>query len=68
MCNYSSLSFLLDKMFDVIIKGGEEWGIQEEDFWRKNLGCEEVLCVRRKSISFQEKKKEKKEMWMQGFR
>ena len=68
MCNYSSLSFLLDKTFDVVIKGGEEWGVQEKDFWRKILGHEEVLCVRRKSISFQEKKKEKKEKWVQGFR
>ena len=65
MCNYSSLSFLLDKTFDVVIKGGEEWGVQEEDFWRKILGRE---SVRRKSISFQEKKKEKKEKWVQGFR
>ena len=68
MCNYSSLSFLLDKTFDVVIKGGEEWGMQEEDFfWRRILGHEEVLCVRRKFISFQEKKKEKKEKWVQGF-
>ena len=64
MCNYSSLSFLLDKTFDIVIKGGEEWGVQEEDFWRKILRREEVLCVRRKSIFFQEKKKEK---WVQGF-
>ena len=67
MCNYSSLSFLLDKTFDVVIKGGEEWGVQEEDFWRKILGYEKVLCVRRKSISFQEKMKEKKEKWVQDF-
>ena len=40
MCDYSSLSFLLDKTFDVVIKGGEEWGMQEEDFWRKILGRE----------------------------
>ena len=40
MCNYSSLSFLLDKTFDVVIKGGEEWDVQEEDFWRKILGHE----------------------------
>ena len=68
MCNYSSLSFLLDKTFDVVIKGGEEWDVQEEDFWRKNSGACEVLCVRRKFISFQEKKREKKEKWVQDFR
>ena len=68
MCNYSSLSFLLDKMFDVVIKGGDEWGVEEEDFWRKILRHEGVLCMRRKFISFQEKKKEKKEKWVQGFR
>ena len=38
MCNYSSLSFLLDKTFDVVIKGGEEWGVQEEEvFLEKNF-------------------------------
>ena len=35
MYNYSSLSFLLDKTFDVVIKGGEEWGVQEEIFGEK---------------------------------
>ena len=38
MCNYSSLSFLLDKTFDVIIKGGEDWGMKEEDFLEINFG------------------------------
>ena len=40
MYNYSSLSFLLDKTFEVVIKGGEEWGVIEENFWRKILGRE----------------------------
>ena len=59
MSNYSSLSFHLDKIFEVIIKGREEWGVQDEEVfsWREVLGCEKVLCMKRKSISFQEKKK-----------
>ena len=64
MCNCSSLSFHLNKMFDVVIKGGEEWGVCKKIFGKKILGREKVLCMRRKSISFQEKKKEKKEKWV----
>ena len=54
MCNYSSLSFLLDKTFDVVIKGGEEWGVYEEDLWRKILG-------REKEVDILPREKERKE-------
>ena len=57
MCNYSSLSFLLDKTFDVVIKGGEEWGVQEEDFWRKILRREKC----EKEVHILPREKERKE-------
>ena len=35
MCNYSSLSPHVDKMFDIILKGGEEWGVRKKNFEEK---------------------------------
>ena len=58
MCNYSSLSILLDKTFDVVIKGGEEWGMQEEYFLRKILGREKS-CASKES-PYPSKRKRKK--------
>ena len=58
MCNYSSLSFLLDKMFDVVIKGGEEWSMQEEVFGEKFWGVRSL--VHEKEIHILPREKEKK--------
>ena len=59
MCNYSSLSFLLDKTFDVVIKGGEEWGMQDEDFWRKFWVVRSL--VHEKEVHIHPREKERKE-------
>ena len=58
MCNYSSLSFLLDKTFDVVIKGGEEWGVQEEVFGEKFWGMRSL--VREKEVYILPREKERK--------
>ena len=60
MCNYSSLSFLLDKIFDIVIKGEEEWGMQEEDFWRKILGCEKSCAWEGSLYPAKRKRKKRK--------
>ena len=60
MCNYSSLSFLLDKTFDVVIKGGEEWGMQEEDFFGEKFWGVRSL-VHEKEVHILPREKERKE-------
>ena len=35
MCNYSSLSSHVDKIFDIVLKGGEEWGMCKKNFGEK---------------------------------
>ena len=46
MCNYSSLSSHMDKMFDIILKGGEEWGMCKGKILERKFGREESLCAR----------------------
>ena len=53
-------------MFWTVLKEIERWGVRRI-FWRKKMGREEALCMRWRSKTFQEKKKEKKEKWAQGF-
>ena len=60
MCNYSSLSFLLDKTFDVVIKGGEEWGVKRRRFLEKNSRAWGSL-VHDKEIHILPREKERKE-------
>ena len=45
MCNYSSLSSHVDKMFDIILKGGEEWGVCKK-ILKKKSRREKSLCAR----------------------
>ena len=43
MCNYSSLSFLLDKMFDVVIKGGKSGVCKKKIFGEKFWGVRSLM-------------------------
>ena len=67
MCNYSSLSFHVDKTFDIVLKGGEEWGVCKKNFGRENLGVRNP-CVQGEGLYPSERKRKKrKKKCAQGF-
>ena len=60
MCNYSSLSSHVDKTFDIILKGGEEWGVCKKNFEKKIWAWGILVCKVKVYIFSREKERKER--------